>query len=105
MGALVCLPWESGRVRLTCLADQWAWPPLVASTVLGTRGSKPLAILGMSCMILGVVLKRLSPHFLGSISSEVLGTSFFTRHFRSLLQVGVVLPLLPIFSVVLTFFA
>jgi hypothetical protein len=105
MGTVVCLPWESRRIRLTCLPDQWAWPPLVASTVPGTWGSKPFAILGMSCMIPGAVLKRLSPHFLVSISSRVSCTSFFTQHFHSLPQVGVVLPLLPVFSVVLTFFA
>jgi hypothetical protein len=70
----------------------------------GTQGSELFVILGMSCMILDAVLKWLSPHFLDSISSGVSGTRFFTWHFHSLPQVGVLVPLLPVFSAILTFF-
>jgi hypothetical protein len=64
MGVSVCLPLEAKCVGLLCMANQWAWAPLVVTVMLGTYGSEPYAALGMPRTVLGVVHERSSPHIL-----------------------------------------
>jgi hypothetical protein len=78
MAASVRLSWESRCVGLICMADRWSRPPLAARVTPGTNCSRTSMTLGMLHTILGMAHERPSPHTLGSISSEVLGTRSFT---------------------------
>jgi hypothetical protein len=78
VGASICLPWEPKHVRMLCMVDQWAWPPLVVRAMLGAHSSVPSMTLGTPRMVPGVVHEQLPPQNLGSISSRVPGAKSFT---------------------------
>jgi hypothetical protein len=60
--------WCHHVVELICVADQWAWSPLLAWAASVTYDSKPLTTLDTSRMNPGTVYERSSLHILSSTS-------------------------------------
>jgi hypothetical protein len=72
-------------VGLTCMADRWAWSPLVVKAMSIIGSGERFMTLSMPCMILGMVHEQFSLHLLGGINNRLLGVGSLTLVFHSLL--------------------
>jgi hypothetical protein len=101
MGTPVHLLWVLRHMKLLCVADRWAGPPLSVRVVPVAGGSLLFSILGLPRTILCVVHEQPSLHLFDGISCRVSGIDSLIWPLHSLLRTETTVPLLASSSLLL----